>query len=270
MSPLIPRILSICRHEPSSRRPPAKDIIWSLPPIILNEDLPWHAEAIAYLVREGWNSSSSAILPRRGLPSLSTDPGRISLYGSYTFNILNSMTVAAMAELGFSALQFSIETDRENLGSSLHNVAAVAEKAGKQAATSPIGLYVYGRPPLFTARLDDRRYQYGKRFVSPRGETLILDRKGKLTSARSAIPFSLVQWRKELAAMGVDYFVVDLSEGNSRKNAADFVGILQQEGPGPAGIGGQFPGRTAVSIFPQSMQPGIICWGARNLTGMNG
>jgi len=224
-------------------RAAANDIIWSLPPIILDEDLPWHSEAIAYLVREGWNSFQLGHFTQRGLfASLPADPGRISLYGCYTFNILNSMTVAAMAELGFSALQFSIETDRENLASSLHNFTAVTEKAGKQAPSSTIGLYVYGRPALFTARLDDRRYQYGKRFVSPRGETFILDRKGKLTCARSAIPFSLVQWRKELAALGIDYFVVDMSEGNSRKNAADFIGLLQQKGRDQQVLEGNFLG----------------------------
>ncbi len=90
------------------------------------------------------------------------------------------------------------------------------------------GLYVYGYPPLFTARLDGHHFQYKKTFISPRDEHFVLEHTQGLTLARSRLPFSLLKWQQELAAMEVDYLYIDLSGASVKKELKTVQTLLTQ------------------------------------------
>lgn len=210
---------------------PAK-IVWGLPPVILADALPWYSQAVSFLVAEGFTAFQLGHLSQKllfGGEGESSNPVR--LYGGYTLNVLNSQGAQALADIGFSGLQFSIETDRENLFSALdalrNNRGA---GTGDKGRGFQVGFYVFGRPPLFTSRLDERQYNYGKRFASPKGEIFALERRDGLTMARSILPFSLLRFRREFEKAGLDCFVVDLSAGNIRKNAADLSSCFRPKG----------------------------------------
>jgi putative protease len=105
-----------------------------------------------------------------------------------------------------------------------------------------MGLYVYGRPPLFTARLDSEHYNYRQRLVSPKEEQFTLEHQDGLTLARSILPFSLLKWQQELAAMGVDYLLLDLSGGPIQKEVATVSTLLAQRGKRLPVLSGNFQG----------------------------
>ncbi|MHB8810757.1 MAG: peptidase U32 family protein, partial [Desulfobulbaceae bacterium] len=211
-----------------------ENLVWCLPPVILEEDLDWYTQTVSVLAREGCREFQLGHFSQQLLFTGETDIQDFRLYTNYTCNLLNSMSIRVMAGMGFAGMQFSLETDQENLFNSLSRWQG-------EGSRCPVGLYVFGRPALFTARLDDRRYLYGRRFVSPKGESFILEQGEGMTQARSVLPLSLLEWRKELEAAGVGYFIVDLSSG-SKKNIADLIALYFRRGVLPPVMTGNFRG----------------------------
>ena len=120
-------------------------------------------------------------------------------------------------------------------------------KKGKKSKRRPepkmqVGLYVYGRPPLFTARMDSDHFNYQQPFVSPMEEQFSLEHKDGLTLARAALPFSWLKWQQELSTMGVDYLVLDLSGGPIRQEVATATTLLAQGGKRLPVLSGNFQG----------------------------
>jgi putative protease len=85
---------------------------------------------------------------------------------------------------------------------------------------------VYGRPPLFTSRLDSKHFRYQDRFVSPRQEEFTLERYHDLTLARSTLPFSLLAWQEELGRLGVAFQFIDLGAGPVKKEISVVSSLL--------------------------------------------
>ncbi|MHB8788760.1 MAG: peptidase U32 family protein [Desulfobulbaceae bacterium] len=212
-----------------------QNLVWCLPPVIMEEDLGWYAQAVSGLAREGCADFQLGHFSQQLLFAGENAGREYRFYANYTCNLLNSLAVQVMAGMGFAGMQFSLETDRENL-------ARAMARWQSQGSRSPLGIYVFGRPALFSARLDDRRYQYGKRFVSPKEESFVLEREEGMTQARSVLPFSLLEWRSELGALGLAYFVVDLSSGNVKKNVSDFTLLYHRKGKLPPILNGNFQG----------------------------
>ena len=204
-------------------------LIWGLPPVILEADLDWYRQAIAGLGRQGFGdwqvahvgqallvreamassrglAAEAGTLARRGGKAApgggrraGSRPGRVTLFGHYSLNVMNVQALKALAEVGIESAQVSIEADRE----------LVAALAGRQPGR--LGMTVFGFPPLFTARSHPGFFQYGHTFVSPRGEEFTLVQSFGQTLALPAQPFSLLDRLPELKAAGLDYLVVDLT-----------------------------------------------------------
>lgn len=229
--------------------PYRRRLIWALPPVILEADLVFYREAIAHLRGSGYNAWQIGHIGQRLLfaadaqaaqaidgpggegPSPSRKRGRadqttterLLLFGDYTLNVLNSLSVQALAGLGLSNAQLAIETDRQNLFDLLGHKNAL-----------PMGMTIYGLPPLFTARLVSPFFKYDQPLVSPKGEVIVLKQCWGQTVAVADQPFSLVPHSIELAARGVAYGVVDLSHLRPRPD--ELVGIFRQSGqPGRGG-----------------------------------
>lgn len=225
--------------------PYRRRLIWALPPVILEADLEFYREAIAHLRGSGYHAwqighigqrllfEADAQAPAPGEESASAGrkrgragqvpPESLLLFGDYTLNVLNSLSVQALAGLGLSNAQLAIETDRQNLFDLLGHKNAL-----------PMGMTIYGLPPLFTARLASSFFKYDQPLVSPKGEVIVLKQCWGQTVAVADQPFSLVPHSIELAARGVAFGVVDLSHMRPRPD--ELVGIFRQSGqPGRGG-----------------------------------
>ena len=220
--------------------PYRRRLVWALPPVILEADLPFYREAIAHLRESGYHAWQIGHIGQRLLfaPDAqapvdaggeSASPGRkkgrggqapterLLLFGDYTLNVLNSLSVQALAGLGLSNAQLAIETDRQNLFDLLGHANAL-----------PVGLTIYGLPPLFTARLASPFFKYDQPLVSPKGEVIVLKQCWGQTVAVADQPFSLVVHSTELAARGVAYGVVDLSHLRPRPD--ELFAVFRQSG----------------------------------------
>lgn len=227
--------------------PYRRRLVWALPPVILEDDLSFYREAIGHLRGGGYNAWQIAhigqcLLFEAGAQASSGEPGeesppagrktgragqapaeKLVLFGDYTLNVLNSMSVQALAGLGLGKVQLAIETDRQNLFDVLGHKKAL-----------PVGMTIYGQPPLFTARLASSFFKYDQPLVSPKGEVIVLKQCWGQTVAVADQPFSLLSQSAELAARGVAFGVIDLSHMHPRPD--ELVGIFRQSGqPGRGG-----------------------------------
>lgn len=217
-------------------------IIWRLPPILPESELVWYKSRIEALIKAGYPRFELGHLSQYGLFSSCGRRERIELSGHYSLNLLNSAALHGISSLGFRRALFSLETESGNLAAALAHFRSRRGRPGKKHGASQlkIGLYVYGRPPLFTARLDSDHFHYQQIFVSPREEEFTLEHREGLTLARSTLPFSLLSWQSELGGMGVDYVLLDLTGGPMKKEAAMAGALLTGGGKRMRVMSGNF------------------------------
>lgn len=178
--------------------PPAltRRLVWALPPLIDQERLGEYGRMIGELISQGFRDWQVTHLGQ-----LEFFAGReCRLSGDYRLNVLNSLAARFWRGQGTAAGQIAIETDRSNLTAFLGHPGFAA-----------VGMTVYGFPPLFTSRFVGSPLQYGREFVSPRGEGFVLRQAWGYTLALADHPFSLLHRLGELAGLGLDYGVIDLS-----------------------------------------------------------
>ena len=198
------------QQQKKSQQQLLKAITWVLPPVILEEDVPFYRQSVTELVRQGfrqWMIGHIGQLQLFAAPAGGAGAGgrrpsaaQPELCGDYTLNVLNSLAVGLLREMGVETVLLAIEADRE----ALQKVCAHKKK-------SRAGLVVFGRPPLFTARLQPDFFQFNKTFISPRGERFELVRKWGQTLALPDKPFSLYSQLAGLKEAGFDFVLVDLS-----------------------------------------------------------
>ena len=190
-------------------------IIWALPSVLHDHSFHGLKKMIEVLINSGFRSFQLSGFGQLAL----FDPSRVSLYGDFTLNLLNSRAIRSAAAQGLSGVQFSIETDRDNLTAALASYrnstsAPRQRKKGAQKVElkgAQVGLTVYGTPPLFISRAESAELSHNQKVTSPRGEQFITTKKGGLSYTRPVKPFSLLPFQRELQTIGLDYMVVDLS-----------------------------------------------------------
>lgn len=192
-------------------KPYLRDITWALPPVILERDVDFYDKTIRQMRRSGFRSWQLGHLGQRQFFQ-GREP--LELTGDYTLNVLNSLSLSALKNLGLKSGQAGIETDRQNLEKLCANLPG----------SMGLGLTVYGKPPLFTARLTNGHFRYDRSFTSPKDEHFTLKRKWGLTLAVAQQPFSLLPMLTELANMGVHYVVVDLSHQKLKERDLEALG----------------------------------------------
>jgi len=176
-----------------------KNVVLALPTIIEEGDIAFFRGAIQKLIGSGQGEWQISHLGQ--LQFFKPLSGRnMHLYGSFSLNVLNSLTALQYKKLQIRGCQLSIEADKRCLTDICRKFRGME-----------LGLTVYGMPPLFTARAAPQFFQYDKNFVSPKQERFILKKNFGQTVALPAKPFSLLPWLAELAETGLDYFVVDLT-----------------------------------------------------------
>ena len=229
------------RQRKNTRQTP---LVWALPPIIGEEQMAWYQEAVELLQQQGAGQFQVSHL---GQLALFTTDGRlpptdrVKLYGDSTCNVLNSPALQAWAAQGMAGMQFSLETDQSTLDSALAHFSSFARARG-EGKRMQVGLQLYGRPPLFTARLDAPHFQGQRSLVSSRSERYYLDRGDEVLYVRPHAAFSLLQFAGELTKSGLDYFVVDVSQGQLKKECAEVTALLSGRGDLPPVFSGNYAG----------------------------
>lgn len=215
---------------------------WVLPPVIVEERLDWYRGAIASLQEAAFSSFQ---LGHPGQLCLFAEQGEdraggaVELFGDASFNLLNHSAMAAMAEQGCSGVQFSLETDRATLQTALAGAAEIRHR-GRHPFL--VGLLVYGRPALFTSRLRAPHFQGRRSLLSPHGERYFLKQHRDGVCVHPHHPFSLLTHVRELAAIGLDYLVVDISQGQPRREAALISTLMHGKAEMPPHFSGNYAG----------------------------
>ena len=219
-------------------------LVWRVPAVVQESELAWYSRCLEDLVRKGFYRFELSHCSQYGLFAFLRKGDwqkNVELYAHYTLNILNSAALRCVRHLGYQGAMFSLETEGENLAGAL---AHFKRQRRKNRSRQPMktGLYVYGHPPLFTARLDGQHFKYNKTFISPRDEHFFLEHNQGLTLARSMLPFSLLKWQQELAAMEVDYLYIDLSGASVKKELKTVQTLLSQGNSRLPVMSGNFQG----------------------------
>lgn len=241
MLPLNRENLGQLEQQAAALRQAQPKIIWQLPPILHEAELVWAKEQVRRLCAAGWLRYALGHCSQHGL--FAPQVKGIELYGHYTLNLLNSAALSAAGLLpGLCGGLFALETEAANLAAAVRHFRQRTSKGMKLS----IGLEVYGRPPLFTSRLESKHYHWQQLFVSPKDERFSLEHRDGLTVAKAVEPFSLLNRRHELATMGLDFLLLDLSAG-VRKEAAFVSALLGQSsgrrtGKPPEVLPGNFSG----------------------------
>jgi putative protease len=190
------------------RIPVSKEqLIWGLPPIVMEEDLVFYQGVIDNLLARGHRQFQISQVGQllffrdREVRNKSGKAGKgIVLYGHYTLNALNSASFWAIKGLGIDRIECSLETDRDNL-------LALCDRIRDAVP----GMTVYGMPPLFTARLMDKAIPFDRIIVSPKRERFRVRRQFGQTVVVDTMPVCLLDRREEMEKAGIRYLVLDLT-----------------------------------------------------------
>jgi len=219
------------------------NLVWALPMVLQESQISWMRQAIEGLLRCGAQRfqishiGQMAFFAERNAQR-TLQP--LEIFGDYTCNLLNTPALLQYQQAGLAGVQFCLETDRATLEQTLAHRAQM-----RQGKPMQIGMYVYGRPPLFSARLDAPHFQGQRSFVSGRGERFYLDRRPEAVYAFSHNAFSQLAYVEEFSRLGVDYFVVDVSHGAAKRESMAVTALLHGRGELPDVITGNYTGSLA-------------------------
>ena len=197
----------------------SRQVIWALPPLIADKDMAAVRKSLKVLIASGYRTFQVGHISQIELFARE----RVLLYGDYSLNMLNAQSLLLASQLGLEGVQFSMETDRENLFKSLSAYREISSvnRDDDQVTRIPIGFTVYGTPPLYTARLASSHFQFDRTIVSPKNEPFVIRKKQGYTQTHSTKPFSLLSYLHDLKDLGVNYIVVDLTGGGGGSRAIE-------------------------------------------------
>ncbi|HLO25770.1 MAG TPA: U32 family peptidase, partial [Geobacteraceae bacterium] len=172
-------------------------VLWRLPFIIFEAELPFYREAAGYLVSQGFRRFEAANLSH--FPLLKGLDAQVDT--DYRLFSLNSQALLSWQALGAMACTLYIEDDAENMAALL-------------AADIPVQRRVlsYGSVPVITSKIRIRDVKSDAPVVSDRGDGYTVTVRDGLSVVTAARPFALTGFRKRLQEMGCGSFVVDLSQ----------------------------------------------------------
>lgn len=194
----------------------ARNVTWSLPPIMLDRELGRMKKHISLLIRTGFRCFQLGHLSQVDL----FQGEKVFLSADYSLNMLNNQSLLLAAEAGFESGQLAIEADRDSLREAIQGYKQTGVPAAKRSGgrrDMRLGLTVYGTPALFTSRIAAPFFHYDRPVVSPKREPFVIRKKDGYTQTHPQRPFSLLPYLHELKGLGLDFAVVDLTGGHSGK-----------------------------------------------------
>jgi len=187
-----------------SRRVRGKEgsIIWRLPFIIFEEDLPWHREAVDYLCAVGFRRFEAANISH--FPLLRQAESRIDSHleisCDYRLFSLNSQALTGWHDLGATAATLYIEDDADNMAALLTADIPLLRR-----------VLIYGEVPAITSKITIKGVKSDAPLLSDRGDAYRVTTRDGLTQITPTKKFSLTQFRDRLQAIGCSHFIIELS-----------------------------------------------------------
>jgi U32 family peptidase len=171
-------------------------VIWQLPFIIFEADLPFFREAVGSILRAGFKRFELTNLSHFQFfkdteAELSTD---------YRLFSLNSQALLSWQELGVVRASLYIEDDRSNISQLLASDLKI-----KRA------VLLYSQVPVITSKIAIKEIKGDAPLTSDRNDVYAVKVKDRLTVVNAQTPFALTQYRNELRTMGCGSFLLDLS-----------------------------------------------------------
>lgn len=195
----LPKYLSRLRDQ-------ADRIVWQLPFMLFDADLPLYRDLLSQLHNLGFKRFEAT---NHGHLPLLRDLDGLRLSAGYRLFSLNSQTLSTWRELGCERATLYLEDDRDNLADLLR-----LELPIRRTVT------VYGPVEVMTTRIRIKEASSGASFESDRGEQYTVRGRDGLSVLTAATPFSLLGRLNELRRMGCRSFLLDLSETPSEQRGA--------------------------------------------------
>jgi putative protease len=175
-----------------------EQIVWQLPFILFDRDIPLYRDTLRTLYRSGFRRFEAANLSHfdlfRGLEG-------VHLSTWHRCFSLNSQALAAWRELGAEAATLYLEDDCSNLTALLSTGINIEQR-----------LLVYSPLPVMTTKIRLKDVHAHTPLRSDRGESYRVTSQDGLQTISSVLPFSLTSRHTELKQKGCSSFVIDLSE----------------------------------------------------------
>lgn len=198
-----------------------ENIIWQLPFILFDRDIPLYRDTLRSLHKAGFRRFEVANLSHfellRGLEAV-----QISTW--HRCFSLNSQALTAWRELGATAATLYLEDDSANLTDVLGAGVDIEQR-----------LLVYSPLPVMTTKIRIKDVHANTPLRSDRGETYRVTSQDGLQTISSSMPFSLTARHSELRQKGCSSFVIDLSE-ESRDRWGEIIAAFKS--------GRELPGTT--------------------------
>jgi putative protease len=187
-------------------------IIWQLPFMIFDHDIPLYRDTVGQLYKSGFRRFEAANLSHfqllRGLAGI-----RISTW--HRCFSLNSQALAAWSELGAETATLYIEDDAVNLSELL---AAGIQIERRIIAYAPL--------PVMTTKIRIKDVHSNIPLHSDRGEAYTVTTRDGLQTVTAAKPFSLTARHAELRSKGCSSFLIDLRQA-PRGAWGDIIGAFK-------------------------------------------
>ncbi|MFZ3209116.1 MAG: U32 family peptidase [Geobacteraceae bacterium] len=177
-------------------------VLWRLPFIIFEADLPFYREGVAAILSAGFRRFEAANLSHFILLKEQQDLAKadsLDISTDYRLFSLNSQALLLWQELGASAATIYIEDDAVNMAELMAADLAIARR-----------VLVYGKVPVITSKIVIRDVKSDTPIVSDRGEEYQVTVKDGLTVVTANQRFSLTGYRNRLQEMGCNSFVIDI------------------------------------------------------------
>jgi putative protease len=175
-----------------------QQIIWQLPFMIFDRDIPLYRDTIRQLHGAGFRRFEAANLAHFGLLR-GLDGLHISTW--HRCFSLNSQALAAWQELGAETATLYIEDDAENLSTLLAAAVSVERR-----------IVAYAPLPVMTTKIRIKDVHSNIPLHSDRGEAYTVTTRDGLQTISAATPFSLTSRHGELRNRGCGSFLIDLRQ----------------------------------------------------------
>lgn len=187
-------------------------IIWQLPFIIFDRDIPLYRDAVRQLHGAGFRRFEAANISHFALLR-KLDGLHISTW--HRCFSLSSQALLAWQELGVETATLYIEDDALNLGELLGAAVPLERR-----------VIAYAPLPVMTTKIRIKDVHSNTPLQSDRGEEYSVTTRDGLQTISAALPFSLTARHNELRQKGCGSFVIDLRQA-PRESWSDIIGAFR-------------------------------------------
>jgi len=196
-------------------------VIWRLPFMIFDQDVPWYSDAVKWLLEAGFYRFEAANIShfriiREQLHNLNKP---IEISTDYRLFSLNSLALLEWKDLGAAAATLYIEDDADNLSRLLAADVSLLRR-----------VVLHCEIPAITSKIAIKSVKNDAPVLSDRGDGYRVSMRDGLTQITPTKRFSLTQFREKLQTMGCSSFIVDLAnleKGEQERVLAAYSGARE-------------------------------------------